>query len=348
MKLSTLLFGILGPFLVKIIDSKIVENVNAFFSYIFTFYCFGWMSKIAVGICKTLTILKPLWEASKDTGNVTATYIIEASKQLGSDTHEFALNAGTYVISLIVQSAPAIIEGLIMFFSNYAMSTTSSIYNYLSTGFRGSLDGLIKKVLNMWKASSKDVSLYGNENKEIQIDSVDEPLMVVNKKSQLIATKIIELFLENNELRSAEETDNPSKFVETNYPLFKMAITNDSEREGYFLDRQQLHRNLQNIAPFKVSEIIEQGLNATQTTIMAKFTEFFKNAVSSGGLTDIVAAMTYSSSLKNPNIPSVIILQLLGAEKIYTYMVQHKANYTQKIILSIILICSVLMTITFS
>lgn len=348
MKLSTLLFGILGPFLIKIIDSNIVQNVNAFFSYIFTFYCFGWMSKIAVGVCKTLTILKPLWEASKDTGNSTATYIIEASKQLGSDTHEFALNAGTYIISLVVQSAPAIIEGLIMFFSNYAMSTTSSIYNYLSSGFKGSIDGLIRKVLNMWKASSKEISLYGNENKQIQIDSVDEPLMIIDKKNQLIATKIIELFLENNDLRSAEETDNPSKFVETNNPLFKMAISNDSDKEGYFLDRQQLHRNLQNIAPFKVSEIIEEGLNATQATIMSKFTEFFHDAVASGGLTDIVAAMTYSSSIKNPNVPSIILLQLLGAEKIYTYMVQHRATYTQKVILSIILICTILLSITFS
>jgi hypothetical protein len=348
MKLGTFVFMFFAPFLNRIIDSKIVRTVNCIMSYIFTCYCFGWLSKILIGICKTVTILLPTLKATVQTGGSIAEFIVNNAIELGTTSQQQLYNIATYAISSLSQVAPIILEGLIVFFSNYAAATTSSIYSYLSSGFKGgkdSLDKLINQVLNMWKSPSKELVTSDDSNGQL-IDFKEGPFMIIDKKNQIVAAKIIELFLNNkkalDDTREAEDAEH-GVFVDTKNPIFHLALTNTTE--GYTLDVEQLHRNLQRvIPPINVKEVIEKGFSETKQETEKNFEIFFNEALTQSGLTELVSAMTYSLTSENQNIPSLILLHLFTADKIVNYITLEPVGF-QKVILSILLICTLLVSL---
>ena len=350
MKLGTFIFMFFSPFLNRIIDSKIVRAVNCIMSYIFTYYCFGWLSKILIGVCKTLTILLPTGTATVQTGGSIAEFIVNKAIELGTTSQEQLYNIATYAISSLSQVAPIILEGLIVFFSNYAVATTSSIYSYLSSGFKGGKDTLkelINQVLDMWKSPSKEL-VPGDDSKGQLIDFKEGPFMIIDKKNQIVAAKIIELFLKaKNDLepehtREAEDAEH-GVFIDTKNPIFHLALTNTTE--GYTLDLNQLHQNLQRVVPpINVKEVIEKGFSETKQETEKNFEIFFNKALTESGLTELVSAMTYSLTSENQNIPSLILLHLFTADKIVKYITNEPLGF-KKVILSILLICTLLVTV---
>jgi hypothetical protein len=97
----------------------------------------------------------------------------------------------------------------------------------------------------------------GDDSKGQLTHLTEGPFMIIDKKNQKVAAQIIELFLNNKKvLDDISEDTGDEVFVSTTNPIFDLALTNTTE--GYTLDLNQLHQNLQRVVPpINVKEIIE-------------------------------------------------------------------------------------------
>ena len=290
MKLGALAFMCISPFLFAIIDSQFLQGVNSVMSYIFTIYCFGWLSKILVAICNTITLFKPAVDAGVTSTSQTLSTVIQVVKDKGATAQEFGLNVGTYAITMFAQMSPAILEGFLVFFTNYAATTASSVYNYLQNKFSAGTDTisqLIKSILSTWTGPGKQIVEF--KTGQTGVDVVrHKPFMIIDNSNQVVAAELLKRILNKKEIGEVFKGDSPTgldhQILTTDNPLFNYAIT-VNDKGQYFIDPNVIHENLQNIIQINITDIVDKGVNDTITNVTQTFETNFNNAINAAGLT---------------------------------------------------------------
>jgi hypothetical protein len=351
MKLGALLFVCISPFLNILIDSNLVQAVNGIMSYLFTTYCFGWLSKILVAICSTITIIKPTVEASTVSTGQTLQAVIGVIKEHGINAHEFALNIGTYAITMFSQMSPAILEGFLVFFTNYAATTASSVYKYLQTKIGASattVGQLITKILGAWTGQGKQLVEFDRTSQALETLQKATPIMIVDEGKQAVASELIKYFLDmkgefSKEFNEPEKTQ-ATTILTTDNSIFNYAISMNDKGQ-YFIDPNVIHENLQNMMQINITEIIDETVSASVENVTKTFTDNFETALRAAGLAGIVGVMSTYSNSENSNIPGMILLHIFQAEKV----IESISKFTDKkfqIILCIALVCLSLTILT--
>lgn len=356
MKLGSFMFVCITPILNKIIDSKLVRLVNMFMSYVFTTYCFGWLSKILVAICNTITILVPFTGASFQSGTEVLQYVKEGIVSTGRSTQEIALNLGTYAILFFTQMSPAILEGFLVFFSNYAATTASSIYKYISSTIgagRTNVSELIKKILDTWKSPGKQ--LVNTESGDIITTTPEmyKPIMIIDSDNQKVAVELINFLLkkENSALQNEDEKEPGNDLgneliIDTDNRLLKYAISTNDKGQ-YFIDPIMVHQNLGAIINIDLASILEKGIDKSVDNATKTFEDNFKQALSVAGLTSLNTAMNSYLTSDTSNILGMTLLTLFSVDKIYSY-IKENTGLAHKTILCILVICVLLQSVTLS
>ena len=348
MKLGALAFMCISPFLFAIIDSQFLQGVNSVMSYIFTIYCFGWLSKILVAICNTITLFKPAVDAGVTSTSQTLSTVIQVVKDKGATAQEFGLNVGTYAITMFAQMSPAILEGFLVFFTNYAATTASSVYNYLQNKFSAGTDTisqLIKSILSTWTGPGKQIVEF--KTGQTGVDVVrHKPFMIIDNSNQVVAAELLKLILNKKEIGEVFKGHSPTgldhQILTTDNPLFNYAIT-VNDKGQYFIDPNVIHENLQNIIQINITDIVDKGVNDTITNVTQTFETNFKAAITAAGLTLIVKNMSDHLNSDYANIPGMILLSIFQADELYSLISQKSIP---RIFLSVAVICVVLAMVT--
>jgi hypothetical protein len=349
MKLGALAFMCISPFLFAIIDSKLLQGVNSIMSYIFTIYCFGWLSKILVAICNTITVFKPAVNAGVTSTSQTLSTVIQVIKDAGISTQEFGLNVGTYAIKMFAQMSPAILEGFLVFFTNYAATTASSVYKYLQNKFGAgtqSVANLINSILSAWTGSGKQIVQFDMGQNSVDIVR-QKPLMIIDSGSQVVAAELLKLILNEkgiNEFKGDSDKSLSDQILSIDNPLFNYAIT-VNDKGQYFIDPNVIHENLQNMIQINITDIVDKGVNETITNVTETFNHNFEAAIAAAGLTFLVADMSEHLNSDYANIPGMILLHLFKADELYNLISKNKGSF-QTVILYVAVICVVLAIVT--
>jgi hypothetical protein len=357
MKLGSFMFICITPILNKIIDSKLVRFINMFMSYLFTTYCFGWLSKILVAICNTITILVPFTGASVESGSQLLEYVKQGIISTGRSTQEIALNLGTYAILFFTQMSPAILEGFLLFFSNYAATTASSVYKYISSTIGAgttSVSELIKTILNTWKSPGKQlVDIKPGEDIIITTEEMYKPIMIIDSHNQKVAVELINHLLKKqtisgvqNEFKEHENDVTNELILDTDNKLFKYAITTNDQGQ-YFIDPNMVHQNLGAIINIDLATILEKGIDEGVENATRTFKDNFEQALNVAGLTSLNTAMTSYLTSDTSNIPGMTLLTLFTVDRIYGY-IKEETGLAHKTILCILVICVLLQSVTLS
>lgn len=353
MKLGSFMFVCITSILNKIIHSKLVGLVNMFMSYVFTTYCFGWLSKILVAICNTITILVPFTGASVESGSQLLEYVKQGIVSTGRSTQEIALNLGTYAILFFTQMSPAILEGFLVFFSNYAATTASSIYKYISNTIGAgstSVSELIKSILNKWKSPGKQLVDIKTESENIITTTPEmyKPIMIIDSDNQKVAVELINYLLkkENSALQKEDNDVTNELIVDTDNTLFKYAISTNDKGQ-YFIDPNMVHQNLGAIINVDLASILEKGIDEGVENATRTFEDNLKKALSFAGLTSLDVAMKSYLTSDTSNIPGMTLVTLFTVDKIYSY-IKDNTGLAHKTILCILVICVLLQSVTLS
>lgn len=358
MKLGSFIFVCITPILNKIIDSKLVRFINMFMSYLFTTYCFGWLSKILVAICNTITILVPFTGASVESGSQLLEYVKKGIVSTGRSTQEIALNLGTYAILFFTQMSPAILKGFLVFFSNYAATTASSVYKYISSTIDASstsVSELIKSILNTWKSPGKQLVDINTETQASIITTPEmyKPIMIIDSNNQKVAVELINYLLKKetispiqNEFKEHENDVTNELIFDTDNKLFKYAITTNDQGQ-YFIDPNMVHQNLGAIININLATILEKGIDESVENATRTFKDNFEQALVIAGLTSLNTAMTSYLTSDTSNIPGMTLLTLFTVDRIYGY-IKENTGLAHKTILCILVICVLLQTVSLS
>jgi hypothetical protein len=356
MKLGSFMFVCITPILNKIIDSKLVRFINMLMSYIFTTYCFGWLSKILVAICNTITILAPFTGASVQSGTQVLEYVKQGIISTGVSVQEIGLNLGTYAILLFTQMSPAILEGFLLFFSNYAATTASSVYKYISNTIGAgttSVSELIKKILNTWKSPGKQLVDINPGEDIITTEEMYKPIMIIDSHNQKVAVELINHLLNKqtisdvqNEFKEHENDVTNELILDTDNKLFKYAITTNDQGQ-YFIDPNMVHQNLGAIININLATILEKGIDEGVENATRTFKDNFKKALGVAGLTSLDMAMKSYLTSDTSNIPGMTLLTLFSVQEIYSY-IKEQTGLAHKTILCILVICVLLQSVTLS
>ena len=355
MKLGSFMFVCITPILNKIIDSKLVRLVNMFMSYVFTTYCFGWLSKILVAICNTITILVPFTGASVESGSQLLEYVKQGIVDTGRSTQEIALNLGTYAILFFTQMSPAILEGFLVFFSNYAATTASSIYKYISSTIGAgskSVSELIKTILNTWKSPGKQLVNTGIGDITTITPEIYKPIMIIDSDNQKVAVELINFLLQKENSALQNEFKEPGNdvanelIIDTDNSLFKYAISTNDKGQ-YFIDPNMVHQNLGAIINVNLASILEKGIDEGVENATRTFEDNLKQAISVAGLTYIDTAMKSYLTSDTSNIPGMTLVTLFSVDRIYSY-IKENTRLAHKTILCILVICVLLQSVTLS
>jgi hypothetical protein len=319
-------------------------------SYIFTIYCFGWLSKILVAICNTITVFKPAVDAGVTSTSQTLSTVIQVIKDAGISTQEFGLNVGTYAVTMFAQMSPAILEGFLVFFTNYAATTASSVYKYLQNKFGAGTDTvarLIKSILSAWTGPGKQIVEFNLQQKSVDIVR-HKPFMIIDNSNQVVAAELLKLILNKEKIEEVFKEDSPTgldqQILTTDNFLFNYAIT-VNEQGQYFIDPNVIHENLQNMIQINITDIVDKGVNDTITNVTKTFEANFKNAINAAGLGLIVNKMSDHLNSDNANIPGMILLSIFQAGDLYN-LISGKTDLIYRVISSVAIICVVLAIVT--
>jgi len=350
MKLGSLAFMCISPFLFAIIDSQFLQGVNSVMSYIFTIYCFGWLSKILVAICNTITVFKPAVDAGVTSTSQTLSTVIQVVKDAGISTQEFGLNVGTYAITMFAQMSPAILEGFLVFFTNYAATTASSVYKYLQNKFDAGTDSvarLINSILSTWTGTGKQIVQFKTVQTDVDVVR-HKPFMIIDNSNQVVATELLKLILNKKEIGKVFEGDSATgldqQILTTDNLLFNYAITVNDQGQ-YFIDPNVIHENLQNMIQINITDIVDKRVNDTITNVTKTFNDNFDTAIRAAGLTLLVKNMSDHLNSDNANIPGMILLSIFQAGNLYN-LISTNAKSIPRVILSVAIICVVLAIVT--
>lgn len=170
------LIGIAMYMLVKAVldelfSKRFLQFLNIVMSYTYTYYCFGWLSKILVSICSTITILSPYAHSVVYGGESTVEYFKEIAQTALVNAKDRTVDVSVFIVNKAVEAIPAILEGMTVLFSNLVMNYGYSIFLALKNaavykvrGMSTGLTSILDTVFSMWRKKSKEIIILKQDN----------------------------------------------------------------------------------------------------------------------------------------------------------------------------------------
>jgi hypothetical protein len=327
-------------------------------SYGYTYYTFGWLSKIIVSICKTFTVLKPIVNAASDSGRSTLTYIDEIVKEKGQYAIKKIQEASSEAITLIITAGPVIMEGMSKFFANYILTYVMSFWDYLKNGLKDKLQGTIltstlESIFKIWEAKSKELVTLQDKNKLEIYNKQTYNLVPINKQIiSLIVPELIDelnkpLPLENGITVTDEDNIGEISVIQSTikYPFFENAVMKNDKGDIY-IDASILQKNFQEMTEINFTKVMGKIQEKVMKEGENNFGKFYEENIKKAGLPLLLSTMTkYIDSKDELNQPLLMLL-FMGTEELINVFITNNVKLTQKILLFMALIALFFLNLT--
>lgn len=333
-------------------DSKLLKIINILMTYGYTYYTFGWLSKIIVSICKTFTVLKPIFNAASSSGISTLKYMKDLAVKTADSAVKTVQDASAEAITLMIAAGPAIMEGMSKFFSNYILNYVISFWDYLKSGLQSQIKSTIltttlQSIFDIWKTKSNELVKIEENTGNLEIYNKEKYNLVPISKD-IIALIIPELIDEVNKplpvetdiIITDEDIDiDAIRQVQTQIqnPLFQGAVIKKSDGTMY-LDPNKFQKNFETMTTINFEQVIDDVKEKITGEAQYNFGKFYEENIGKAGLPLLLHAMTeYTNSKDDLNQP-LLILFLMGTEEVMNTFITKNTQLSQKILLFIALI----------